>query len=56
MPAPVLLSCEALTKSYTSRALFENLTFAIAEGDHVGYVPQDPVFAPGRTVEEVVID
>ena len=92
MPAPVLLSCESLTKSYTSRPLFENLTFAIAEGDHVGlvgpngsgkttllkvlagveapdsgtralrkgvrvgYVPQDPVFAPGRTVEEVVIE
>jgi len=92
MPAPVLLSCEALTKSYTSRPLFENLTFAIAEGDHVGlvgpngsgkttllkilagveapdsgtralrkgvrvgYVPQDPVFAPGRTVEDVVIE
>jgi ATP-binding cassette subfamily F protein uup len=92
MPAPVLLSCESLTKSYTSRPLFENLIFAIAEGDHVGlvgpngsgkttllkilagveapdsgtralrkgvrvgYVPQDPVFAPGRTVEEVVIE
>jgi ABC transport system ATP-binding/permease protein len=92
MAAPVLLSCESLTKSYTSRPLFENLTFAIAEGDHVGlvgpngsgkttllkvlagveqpdagtralrkgvrvgYVPQDPVFAPGRTVEDVVIE
>jgi ATP-binding cassette subfamily F protein uup len=88
----VLLSCESLTKSYTSRPLFENLTFAIAEGDHVGlvgpngsgkttllkilagveapdsgtralrkgvrvgYVPQDPMFAPGRTVEEVVVE
>jgi ATP-binding cassette subfamily F protein uup len=92
MPGPVLLSCESLTKSYTSRPLFENLTFAISEGDHVGlvgpngsgkstllkilaggeqpdsgtralrkgvrvgYVPQDPVFAPGRTVAEVVIE
>ena len=92
MPPPVLLSGESLTKSYTSRPLFENLTFAIAEGDHVGlvgpngsgkstllkilagveqpdsgtralrkgvrvgYVPQDPVFAPGRTVEDVVIE
>src|SRR5947207_9816074 len=92
MAGPVLLSCESLTKSYTSRPLFENLTFAISEGDHVGlvgpngsgkttllkilagveqpdagtralrkgvrvgYVPQDPVFAPGRTVEEVVIE
>src|ERR1043166_2256996 len=92
MPPPVILSGESLTKSYTSRPLFESLTFAIAEGDHVGlvgpngsgkstllkilagveqpdsgtralrkgvrvgYVPQDPVFAPGRTVEEVVIE
>jgi len=92
MAAAVLLSCESLTKSYTSRPLFENLTFAISEGDHVGlvgpngsgkttllkilagveapdagtralrkgvrvgYVPQDPVFAPGRTVEEVVVE
>src|SRR5947209_19725596 len=36
MAAPVLLSCEALTKSFTARALFENLSFTIAEGDHVG--------------------
>ncbi|HUP44181.1 MAG TPA: ABC-F family ATP-binding cassette domain-containing protein [Thermoanaerobaculia bacterium] len=85
-----LLSVEALTKAYTSRPLFENLGFTIADGDHiglvgpngsgkstllkilagveepdsgiralrrgtrVGYVPQDPVFAPGKTVEEVV--
>jgi len=92
MAGPVLLSCESLTKSYTSQPLFEDLTFAISEGDHiglvgpngsgkttllkilagieqpdagtralrkgvrVGYVPQDPVFAPGRTVEEVVIE
>ena len=92
MAGPVLLSCESLTKSYTSRSLFENLTFAISEGDHVGlvgpngsgkttllkilagveppdsgtralrkgvrvgYVPQDPVFAPGRSVEEVVLE
>jgi hypothetical protein len=33
---PVLLSCEALTKSFTSRPLFENLGFTISEGDHVG--------------------
>src|SRR5512138_1175544 len=86
----VLLSVESLTKSYTSQPLFENLSFTISEGDHVGlvgpngsgkstllkilagveepdsgtravrrgtrigYVPQDPVFAPGKTVEEVV--
>src|SRR5881394_3352983 len=88
----VLLSCESLTKSFTSRPLFENLGFTIAEGDHVGlvgpngsgkstllkilagvdepdsgtralrksvrvgYVPQDPVFAPGQCIEEVLLD
>ncbi len=90
MAPTVLLSCEALSKSFTSRPLFENLSFALAEGDHVGlvgpngsgkstllrilageeqadsgtravrknlrvgYVPQDPVFSPGKTVEDVV--
>jgi ABC transport system ATP-binding/permease protein len=90
MPGPVLISCEALTKSFTSQPLFENLSFTISEGDHiglvgpngsgkstllkilanvempdsgtravrrglrVGYVPQDPVFAEGKTVEQVV--
>ncbi|HEU4888894.1 MAG TPA: ABC-F family ATP-binding cassette domain-containing protein [Thermoanaerobaculia bacterium] len=88
----VLLSAESLTKSYTSRPLFEGLSFTVSEGDHVGlvgpngsgkstllkilagveeadsgtramrkgvrvgYVPQDPVFAPGKTVEEVLVD
>src|SRR5437773_10910602 len=88
----VLLSCESLTKSFTSRPLFENLGFTIAEGDHVGlvgpngsgkstllkilagveqpdsgtravrkgvrigYVPQDPVFTPGKSVEDVLLD
>jgi ABC transport system ATP-binding/permease protein len=88
----VLLSAESLTKSFTSRPLFEGLSFTVSEGDHVGlvgpngsgkstllkilagveeadsgtramrkglrvgYVPQDPVFAPGKTVEEVLID
>jgi ATP-binding cassette subfamily F protein uup len=92
MPGPVLLSVESLTKSYTSRPLFENLGFTVAEGDHIGligpngsgkstllkilagvedpdsgtravrkgvrigYVPQDPVFAPGKSVEEVLLD
>lgn len=92
MAGAALLSVESLTKSFTSRPLFENLSFTIAEGDHiglvgpngsgkstllkilagledpdsgnravrkglrVGYVPQDPVFAPGKTVEEVVFD
>jgi ABC transport system ATP-binding/permease protein len=90
MPGPVLLSVEALSKSYTSQPLFENLSFTIGEGDHIGlvgpngsgkttllkilagveepdsgkralrrgtrigYVPQDPIFAPGKTVAEVV--
>jgi len=88
----VLLTTENLTKSYTSRPLFENLSFTLFEGDHVGlvgpngsgkttllrilagaeeadsgtravrkglrigYVAQDPVFAPGKTVEEVLLD
>src|SRR5205085_7550591 len=92
MPGAVLLSCEGLSKSFTSRPLFENLAFTLFEGDHVGlvgpngsgkstllkiiagaeepdsgtravrkgvrigYVPQDPVFSPGKSVEEVVLD
>ena len=92
MPAPVLLSCESLTKSFTSRPLFENLGFGISDGDHigligpngsgkttllkivagieqpdsgtravrkgvrVGYVPQDAVFTPGMSIEEVLVD
>ena len=92
MPGAVLLSCEALTKSFTSRPLFENLSFTLFEGDHVGlvgpngsgkstllkilagveppdsgtralrkgvrvgYVPQDAVFTPGKSVEEVLLD
>ncbi len=92
MPPPVLLSCERLTKSYTSRPLFNDLSFSLFEGDHVGlvgpngsgkstlmkivagveeadsgnravrkgvrigYVPQDPVFAPGKTIEEVLLE
>jgi ABC transport system ATP-binding/permease protein len=91
MAAPVLLSCEGISKSFGAQPLFQGLTFALSEGDHVGligpngsgkstllrilagldepdsgtrsvrrglrigYVPQDPVFAPGRTVEQVVL-
>ncbi|HEX6095975.1 MAG TPA: ABC-F family ATP-binding cassette domain-containing protein [Thermoanaerobaculia bacterium] len=89
---PVLLTAENLTKSYGSRPLFENLSFTLDEGDHVGlvgpngsgkstllkilagvedadsgtcalrkglrvgYVPQDPVFAPGKSVEDVLLE
>jgi ATP-binding cassette subfamily F protein uup len=92
MPPPVLLTAERLTKSYTSRPLFENLSFSLFERDHVGlvgpngsgkstllkiiageeepdsgnravrkgvrigYVPQDPVFAHGKSVEEVLLE
>jgi ATP-binding cassette subfamily F protein uup len=91
MPGAVLLSCEGLSKSFTSRPLFENLSFTLFEGDHVGlvgpngsgkstlmkiiageqepdagiravrkgvrvgYVPQDPVFSPGKSVHDVVL-
>src|SRR5213075_211527 len=90
--ANVLLTAEALSKSFGARALFDNLSFALFEGDHVGlvgpngsgkttllkilagvdepdsgtralrksvrvgYVPQDPVFAPGQSIEEVLLD
>ncbi|HXH93047.1 MAG TPA: ABC-F family ATP-binding cassette domain-containing protein [Thermoanaerobaculia bacterium] len=89
---PVLLTCERLTKSYTSRPLFNDLSFSLFEGDHVGlvgpngsgkstlmkivagveeadsgnravrkgvrigYVPQDPVFAHGKTIEDVLLE
>jgi ABC transport system ATP-binding/permease protein len=92
MSAAVLLSCESLAKAYGARPLFEDLSFTLYEGDHVGlvgpngsgkttllkilagaeqpdagrralrkgvrvgYVPQDPVFAPGKTVEEVLLE
>ncbi|MBI5511871.1 MAG: ABC-F family ATP-binding cassette domain-containing protein [Deltaproteobacteria bacterium] len=85
MPAPVLISCQGITKAYGARPLFAGLSFGVHEGDHVGlvgpngagkstllkilagleapdagqctrkkglrvgYVPQRPVFASGKT-------
>src|SRR5687767_1154660 len=92
MSRSVLLSIESVSKSFGSRPLFENLSFTLFDGDHVGlvgpngsgkttlmkilagiedadsgrralrkgvrvgYVPQDPVFAPGKTVEDVLLE
>ena len=85
-----MITVDDIAKQYTSRPLFEGLSFTVSEGDHVGlvgpngsgkstllkilagiehadsgtravrrglrigYVPQDPVFAPGKSVEEVL--
>jgi ATP-binding cassette subfamily F protein uup len=90
MARSLLLSCEAVTKAYGARTLFDQLSFGLLDGDQVGlvgpngsgkstllrilagidrpdrgsravrggirvgYVPQDPVFQPGGTVEDVV--
>jgi ATP-binding cassette subfamily F protein uup len=92
MPPSLLIDCHRLSKSFGGAPLFEELSFALREGDHVGlvgpngsgkstllrilagqlepdagerrtrrhlrigYVPQDPVFAPGLTVEEVLFE
>lgn len=89
MASPVLLSCEAITKSYGMKPLFEALSLVICDGDHIGlvgpngsgkstllkilagieppdvgtrtarrqlhvaYVPQEPIFPEGQTVEEI---
>ncbi len=91
MARPLLLSCEAVSKAYGTRSLFDGLTFGLFEGDQVGlvgpngsgkstllrilagiepadrgsrslrggvrigYVPQDPVFPAGHTVDAVVL-
>ena len=90
MAPPLLLACQGIAKSFAARPLFERLTFAVHEGDHVGlvgpngagkstllkilagieepdsgictrrknvrvgYVPQNPVFAPGLTAGALV--
>ena len=91
MARSLLLSCEAVSKAYGTRSLFDGLTLGLFEGDQaglvgpngsgkstllkilagdatpdrgsrslrngvrVGYVPQDPVFPSGRTVDDVVM-
>jgi ATP-binding cassette subfamily F protein uup len=38
MPLPILLNCQGVSKAFGSRPLFEGLTFAVHEGDHIGLV------------------
>src|SRR5260370_28278259 len=38
MARPLLLSCEAVSKAYGTRSLFERLTFGLFEGDQAGLV------------------
>ena len=38
MPPVLLLGCQAVSKAYGSRSLFEGLSFGLFEGDHVGLV------------------
>jgi ABC transport system ATP-binding/permease protein len=38
MPPTLLLSCDAVTKGYGARPLFEDLSFGIFEGDRVGLI------------------
>ncbi len=38
MAAPILLSCQSIAKSFGVRPLFDGLTFAVHEGDHIGLV------------------
>lgn len=92
MPLPILFSCQNITKSFGSRPLFEQLSFTVHEGDHIGlvgpngagkstllkilagleipdsgdcirrkniqigYVPQNPMFSPGKTLKEIVAE
>src|SRR6266496_3396411 len=90
MARGLLLSCQAVSKAFGTRSLFEGLSFGLFEGDRaglvgpngsgkstllkilagleppdrgtraarsglrIGYVEQDPVFATGGTIEDVV--
>ena len=38
MARSLLLSCEAVSKAYGTRSLFEELSFGLFEGDQVGLV------------------
>jgi ATP-binding cassette subfamily F protein uup len=38
MAPPILLSCQSIAKSFGVRPLFDGLTFAVHEGDHIGLV------------------
>src|SRR6267378_8251301 len=38
MPRPLLLSCEAVSKAFGTRSLFDGLTFGLFEGDQAGLV------------------
>src|SRR5688500_8112859 len=38
MAPNILLSCESISKSYGVRALFSDLSLALADGDHVGLI------------------
>ena len=38
MAQPILLSCESISKTYGAKPLFDDLSVALFEGDHVGLV------------------
>src|SRR2546426_11219930 len=38
MSRPLLLSCEAVSKAYGTRSLFDDLSFGLFEGDQAGLV------------------
>src|SRR2546425_7248310 len=38
MTRPLLLSCEAVSKTYGTRSLFDDLSFGLFEGDQAGLV------------------